>query len=177
MTTKYPTRVSRNDCVVIFSGVVQESECIHKTIASKTFFMFTKRPLSKEFTSASVSSMLSMLRREEKNIVFRTELEPRLFYEKKHTWGMLSWNCLKSSVSWCCCTSSSPLFQVLLHKLVSFLVLHKLLLFLVLLHHLFPLLQLIFIKIYFFAGLSSWPCYVVFLRRLKILIEKNCSAS
>ena len=38
------------------------------------------------------------------NIVFRLELEPAPFNEQNHTWGMISWNCLKSSLSWCCCT-------------------------------------------------------------------------
>ena len=102
------------------------------------------------------------------NIVFRLELEPAPFNEHNHTWGMISWNCLKSFLSWCCCTSSLLLFHVLLHKLLSFLVLHKLL-FLLLLHHLFPLLWLLHHHNIFLC----WPLFLALLWCLLENIEKN----
>ena len=150
----------------------QESECTHKTITSKKFFMCTKWPFLKEFTSASVSSTLSMLRRgEAKQILFsewswsqvsfkrRSILEARFpvtawkapclgaAAQAPHSSSRCcytslspSWSCTNFSSSWCCYTTFSPYCSWYI------------------------------ITTYFFAGLYSWPYYVVFLKRFKIIL-------
>ena len=109
--------------------------------------------------------VINVEKKAKKNIVFWMELEPTPFFEQKHTWGMLPWNYLKSFLSWCCCTSSSLLFQVLLHKHFSFLVLHKILSSWCYCTPFSPNCAWCIITTYFFAGLSSWPCCVVLLKR------------